>query len=396
MLKIKSTDTSFKNVLTHFGLLLFPFILPLPLPLNIKSIGLIIFFITLTFNIFQKDISIKMIWSNKVVLLFILLYILDPILAFIRGDGFYIRDLRISFLFAPSLFLLNKNLLGRFENKILNIYVLGVFCYLAFIVVFVIYFFSESSKVFSINYYLKYVTYRYLPFAIHHTYMGVYICFAASIIMFEKNIKNSIKVFLCLLLFLSTFIIGSKFSIVLFMLIICAFLIKTYKESFLKIVLFITAFIAGLTFILSFLFLKTDLFRTLQNSLSNRIGLIHCSLEGIFSNFLIGIGNKNIKNFIEQCNTNLGPLDTHNLFLQEFLSNGILGITTLTIILYIFAKTFFNRKSILGIILIILLILFGLIEHVLNLQYGLLFFIFFLLLFYSRANLNSKSYTNDG
>ncbi|MDD7885918.1 O-antigen ligase family protein [Flavivirga sp. 57AJ16] len=381
------------NVWVNIGLLTFPFVLPLPLPLNVKSIAFILFLITLSFNISKQNFKIKEIITNKIVVLFVIFYLLDPVFSIIRGNGFYLRDLRISFLLAPLLFLISKDLLKRFKNKILNVFVLGVFGYILFTVVYVIYFYTTSKNhEFAIDYYLKYVTYHHLPFAIHHTYLGMYICFAASIIMFNKKLKHNLKAFLCIFLFLSTFIIASKLSIVFFILILFIYLFKTFKVSFLKLTISITAFTAVLIFIFYFLLLKTDIFRTLQNSISDRISLIYCSLEGIYSNFLLGIGNKNIKGFIEQCDSNLGLLDTHNLFLQEFLSNGFFGGAILTIILYIFTKTFFKAKSILGIILIVAVIFFGLIEHVLSLQYGMLYIVFFSLLFHSTVDLNSKFY----
>ncbi|WP_411029406.1 O-antigen ligase family protein [Spongiimicrobium sp. 3-5] len=371
-----------KQILTHFGILLFPFVLPLPLPLNIKSIALILFAATLIFNVSKDGFLINKLVTDKIVVLFFWLFFLDPILSYVRGDGFYISDLRISFMVLPILCLLNKDWVEFYRSKILKTYTIGVFFYIFFTIGYVVYFYFISSKEFAVDYFLKYVTYHFLPYAIHHTYLGIYISFAASIIIFDKELKNGVKVFLCLILFLSIFIIASKLSILLFILVISFCLSVNFKYSFSKIVLFIIFIVLISTLIIGFFYLQTDLFRTLDISINNRERLFGCSFEGISDNLLIGIGSANIKGFIEQCDPTLVGMDTHNIFLQEFLANGIFGFTVLISLLFTFLRGFIEKKVILGIVLILMLSTFGLTENLLNLQHGVTFFIFFLLLFH--------------
>ncbi|MBJ6368159.1 O-antigen polymerase [Snuella sedimenti] len=379
-----------KEIWINIGLLTFPIVLPLPTPLNIKSISFIVFLITLFFNTPFKIIDYKNLFTNKVVTLFFVLYLLDPILSLIRGNGFYLQDLRLPFLIVPIIFLLCKDLLIKYKSKILFAFTAGTFGYIVFTLLFVIYFYTNSIEVFAFDYFLKYVTYHYLPFAIHHTYMGIYLCFATSIVLFFLELKTNVKIFLCFILFFSILIIASKLTIVFFIMTLFTYLMLNLKWSFLRRITLIVTLAFTFFIVIIILYFKTDLFRTLNISINERWDLINCSLEGIYSNFFIGIGDGNVKSFIVSCNSSLGLKDTHNVFLQELLSNGILGFFVLSTILWSLTKLFFKVKSTLGVMLMFMVFFFGFVEHLFDLQHGVLFFIFFMLLIYCTCELNLK------
>ncbi|GGD16831.1 hypothetical protein GCM10011368_18490 [Hyunsoonleella pacifica] len=236
---------------------------------------------------------------------------------------------------------------------------------------------------FAIGYYLKYITYHHMPYAIQHTYLGIYICFASAIILFSFNSQIIVKITLNIILFLSIFILASKLSIIVFIFLFCFYLSRNIKVKKKTILIIISLLIIVACFILAFLVLNTDLFRTFENSVSNRLNIYACSLRGIKLNFWLGIGSGSVKEYINGCNTEIGLMDTHNLLFQEFLSNGIIGVTIFIKLLLVFFKAFFKFNYNLGYVLIITLIIYGSIEHLLNLQYGVLFYIFFLLFFYA-------------
>lgn len=382
-IKKQVSSQKLKDGLTKIGLLLFPLTIALPIPLIVNTITLGIFFSTLFLNLKKEKILLKSMVKEKVIIAFALLFLLDTFLPVFRNEGLYFNELKISFIIAPVLFYFNKGLLNENKTKILNVFVIGVFGYIIFTVGFIVFFYSSQSQEFAINYYLKHVTYNYLPFAIHHTYMGMYICFAGAIVLFNKNLQSRGKYVLCLLLFASILIIGSKLSILIMLLIFSFYqLYYNLKINIFKLIKALGISIIGFIVSVFFLYMKTDLFRTLEDSINIRKELLWCTMEGIKSNIFIGIGNSNVKEYISNCNGYLGRLDTHNLFFQEFLSNGVLGVAILIYLLYTFFKTQLERKIILGLTLILILILFGFVEHILDLQYGVVFFCFFLLLFY--------------
>lgn len=371
---------------TRFGILLFPFVLPLPIPMNIKSLALILFAFTLFLNSFKNKVDLKNLIADKIVILFLLLFLLDPILSLIHNKNIYFREYRISFLFLPTLFLINKDLLSLYKHQILRVYVVGVLCYLFYTLIYVIYFYSINPEEFALDYFLKYVTYHFLPYAIHHTYFGIYVCFASAIVIFDKKIYKKLKIILISMFFFSIFILGSKFSILFFVIILPIFISINLNYSRLRITSILSFILLVGASIVGFFYLKTDLFRTLVLSTKNRVTLYECSIGYIKDNYLIGIGNENVKAYIERCNKGIGRMDTHNIFLQEFLSNGILGIGILILLLIFFFKAFLKNKKMLGILLIIMLISFGMVEHLLNTQNGVLFIVFFLMIFYFTTN----------
>jgi len=380
-----------KHSLTKIGLLLFPLTIALPLPLIVNTITLGVFFATLFFNLKTENVSFKNIAKEKIVIAFLLLYLLETILPIFRGQNLYFNELKTTFIIAPILFFFSKNLLNTYKTKILNVFVISVFGYIVFAVGYVTYFYSISVEEFGFNYYLKYVTYHHLPFAIHHTYIGMYVCFAGAIILFKKTLLNYKKYILYFILFASIFIIGSKLSILVMVLIFCFYQIHhKIKISFLKLIKVLGVFLISSVIGIIFLFTKTDLFRTLEDSINIRKDLFWCTLEGIKSNIFIGIGNDNVKQYISNCSGYLGRKDTHNLFLQEFISNGMLGVTILIYLMYIVFKSQLDRRVILGMILISILVLFGFVEHILDLQYGVVFFCFFVLLFYFTGENKDK------
>lgn len=375
-------NAKLNKLLLNVGLLGFPFVLPLPTPLNIKSICYIVFLTTVFFSTPLRTFNYKKIFFNKIIALFLALYLLDPFLSIVRGDGFYVRDLRLSFFIVPILFLHGSIILARYKKKILIAFVAGTFGYILIAIVYVAYFYTNSIEVFAFDYFLKYVTYYYLPYSIHHTYIGVYICFSVAVTLFVFKFRAYLKIILCLIMFLSALIIASKLTILILAIIFFIYLITELKWSFLKKLVLLSVFGGAFFVLLAILYLYSDLFRTLHVSVFERLNLFKCSIKGILTNISIGIGNYNVKSYIANCNTDLGKQNTHNIFLEEWLSNGIIGLLTFMFVLYKLGKSFLKNRSALGVILIALLLLFGFVEHLFNLQYGVLFFMYFLMLAY--------------
>lgn len=361
--------------------LLFPLALPLPIPLNIKSFTFILFIFGLLFHIPKKELTFKNIFSEKLTLTCLLIFALDPVLSLLRGNGLYFRELRLILLIAPAIFFLARNKLNKIKETLLNYFVLGTFLYIIYALGFVIIFFIESSETFGFNYFLKYITYHYLPNSIHHTYLGMYFCLATAIIMFHFSIKFYYKIILSLIILFPSFILISKFGIlVLFTTIISSILVNTHKKiNRVKryLILSTLLFVA----IIVYLFTFTDLFNPLYDSVYIRAVLYKTAFNGILSNPFIGIGNYAVKPFMESQNSEIGLMNSHNIFLGEFLSNGVLGFVSLLLIFYIPIRNFSVKNNLLELCFFTFFFLFGLIEHLLNTQNGILFIVFFLMIF---------------
>lgn len=379
-----------KREITKYGLLLFPFTLSLPIPLNCKSIALVIFFILVLFNIKNSEIFNKQIVENKLTVIYIAFFCVELIVNFIRDYNLNFNDVRLSFLIAPLLFFPSKDVLLERKDQILKAFICGVYFYIIYAILFVIYFygFYNLSQTFALNYYLKYVLYNYLPGAVHHTYMGMYITFAITILLYRINLVSKMKIGLVAPMFFALFFLGSKLSIIIGSLLLIFFLIQLFSvQNQNKIVVALVV----LSAIFCYYFFYTDLFRTLKNSFNTRISFIQCSIEGLQKNWPLGIGRDNIKMLIGDCLTNSKGMDTHNIFLQEFLSTGIFGLGMLLLLLWTsFVEG--SRNSLL-ILFLVMFLLYGQVEHLLSTQLGVTYFVFFSLLLQIRgcSGLNRKT-----
>ena len=133
--------------------------------------------------------------------------------------------------------------------------------------------------------------------------------------------------------------------------------------------------------IIVYLFTFTDLFNPLYDSVYIRAVLYKTAFNGILSNPFIGIGNYAVKPFMESQNSEIGLMNSHNIFLGEFLSNGVLGFVSLLLIFYIPIRNFSVKNNLLELCFFTFFFVFGLIEHLLNTQNGILFIVFFLMIF---------------
>lgn len=370
-----------KRLLKEFGLLLFPFILALPLPLSIKSFALILFFATCLTIVDWRNIKGEKNRSVKLIFfLFVFFFLWESIISFLLGNRSLFHEVRISFLIAPIIFLIAGKALTRFRPKILIGFTAGVYVYILFSIAYVFYFFviSGSSKDFAFNYYLKYILYNYLPGAIHHTYLGMYICLALTIVFFEFKINLLGRIILSLFLLISLPLLGSKASLFMALMLVLLWVVKQFEIKVLKFIIPVFVVVAV------YIYKGTDFFRTFSNSLESRLSLLDCAYKGTKENILFGIGNDNIKMFMEKCTTGAFVMDVHNMYVQEMLSSGVLSLVLLLLLLVVIAQSV--KRNLTAFVFIVMFAYFGMFEHLLNTQLGVTYFIFFSLLFVVGAN----------
>lgn len=380
---------NWKNWVSQFGLLLFPASIALPLSLKWKSVFLIICFGTLLFKGQWKRIATLKKEEKSVIVLYALFFLIEPLMSLLKEGAFTYSEVRFSFLVAPILFFTSAAFVLDNYSKILRVFLAGIYAYILYAFLYAIYFYLVNDTIdFEFNYYLKYVLYNYLPGAIHHTYFGMYLGFGTIIILFGIKLRASKRILLIAPFLLAVAFTGSKFSVLVvfltFLIWACTTLYKNHKKLLLVLV---TSFLG----VFYFAFSKTDIFRTMANSFDQRIAIFRCSYDGIAENWLLGIGKDMVKPLIKKCTNGSFEMDTHNMYLQEILSFGILAFAIMLLLLMVlFVKS--NRNLLLNLFLITVM-LFGLIEHLFNIQLGVTYFVFFSLVLFLKS-LEEKPVSN--
>lgn len=132
-----------------------------------------------------------------------------------------------------------------------------------------------------------------------------------------------------------------------------------------------------------------------DDSFNLRAGILHCTINLIKENWLIGVGPGKVQNKLDECYNNIAPetyrdreFNTHNQFLGYWAGMGIIGIATLIFILIATAKKGISEnQTVLTFICLFFAICF-LTENVLIRQQGVVFVTLFLnLLYFNKNNL---------
>lgn len=361
-----------KKKLPKIGILIFPFILPLSLPLNISAAGVILFMFTALIN-YNKPFSLEHLKKNRIINLvgiYIAFFIVDIVFSVCFRGEFLYREVKLLFLLLPLTFIISSEFIRSNYLSILRMFVLGQIIYIVFAVLYMIYFFSYlTHEKFAINYYLRYSLTYHLPYAIHHTYLGLNILISI-IIVSNWAVFKRIRYLIIGLLFFASFFLSSK------LLIVMTCLYAVYK-LFIKSRLSILIFGSGILFAY-FFYDYSWILQKIGSSYSNRMNIWECAILLLKDNYILGVGNDNIKGLVNSCNMLAGYNDTHNIWLQAWLSNGIIEVAILIIIFFILIKKGLKNKLLLLFTIITLSV--GMIEHIFNLQRGVMFFTFFSLM----------------
>ena len=124
------------------------------------------------------------------------------------------------------------------------------------------------------------------------------------------------------------------------------------------------------------------------NSVWYRVEYLKESMNLISQNYLFGIGLDNIKDNEIIIQGEIKALIPHNVYLHDFLSNGLIGfILILYMFFFLFKRANENRDR-LFLTFTIMCFLLGLTEDFLYLQRGVFFFVFFSSLFLINKKLS--------
>ncbi len=227
---------------------------------------------------------------------------------------------------------------------------------------------------------------------IHHTYLSMYLLFFVNFLLsrffsntYKKDhLKSITYITLCSFIFLLIFLLKSKVSMVIFVVLLGGHLIASFsKNNVLAYVVIISALA------LSIVLFNKKLNTSYTSALDFRLEIWNQSLKSVKENLFFGdlkMQEKDILNEKHYLNGRYdlmtSDLNSHNQYLSILIKYGIIGL--LLVLLYTFnlinvlnrSTTKETFKSVLGFSVIILTVFY--IENVLDRHHGIVFvFVFY-------------------
>ena len=251
---------------------------------------------------------------------------------------------------------------------------------------------------------------------IHPTYLSLFSYFAIIILGFStwRNIKHQLpKVSLLstvaiIYLFISTLYLGSRLPFVAFVVALMLVLLFSNQASLrLKVIgclLFITLPILGIYSNPALKNRLTEVFATEikppvgnnHNSTNVRYGILMCTVELIKENPISGIGIGDTQDELNACYQQFETpiyqeinLNTHNTYLDFWLTAGILGFIAILVLVVI--SIWYHRKTPEAFAFILLFAIATLSENYLDRQLGVVFFALFNGLFFVSNTLQKNN-----
>lgn len=392
------------------------------LPLKYNSISLILIgLISLTK---LKYIVLKH-KNHSIIVLFCLFF------AFIVGGIFYTENLKEGWsiverhysllfipFFAPTFGLLTINQ----RKRIINVFIFTLICVSLYCLVYAIVDYFKTGSVYIPGYsgypiYNKFMHHRLVePVNMHAIFFSLYLSFSTIIILY-RLIKNFNHYnhweklgYSLIIAYLLVFLILLKSSLFAFALPIAIGLlfIFYFRDKLLKSKRTKSLFIALIVLIGTFSFygvsskindfsINFRLDDPTINSFKIRLGIWTCSWETIKESWFLGYGTGDANNALyktyQEKNFIIGIEDkfnAHNMYLQYWMSNGILALLIYLSILLFFAVNFLKKGQIVGFLTVFLFAMFSLTESTMLKQNGIVFFILFSTIFYYK-NFQSKT-----
>jgi O-antigen ligase len=243
----------------------------------------------------------------------------------------------------------------------------------------------------------------------HPTYYGLYAIFSICILQFEANsmpqwVKSSLQITLVLMVLL----LAPKVALIclfLFFVYISIFTVTSWKSMVLRLFIGFSGIVLSYVSIPYFrqrvqevILFSLGKQTTDTNSMDYRSLIWQIDWNLLRENWLFGLGPVNLERSMTRSfqylsflsGKELGHYNTHNEYLNQWLSFGILGIITFLWILGILCIAAYRSRNRLFISWIFMLILFFLTENILSRQHGILFFTVFTGWFYGKQYLSQK------
>ena len=351
------------------------FSIPLPLPLEVVSyiVGFAVVLLMTDKWKVEKNTFKKFKY-------FYFLYLFGWLFMFFSpAKSFNSLEVRLPFLLFPFFL--------RFPNRIdlvKKAFIIGVLVYAVYTM------YNQYVMFWSKSIYLQsgwsafnMYSYKYqmMKGYVHETYMAMYIYTAFIILSFNekyfKNYNKLMKKLIGLSFFITSFTSRMTYIIVIGYLAIYLYVKINYIKG--RILYLFSILIIGTLFVYNY----SEL---LVTSMYRRVEIWKSSLYIIRDNFFLGTGTNSADILIGQMLIDnskivdrLGrEIGTHNMIFDFVINYGVAGI----ILLLLFSSyLYLNFKTWEGKSFLFIIFSYGLIEHILNLQWGVIFIVYFLLLY---------------
>ena len=321
--------------------------------------------------------------------------------------GLFDLEVKLSLLALPISFIGYGYSDKENYEKILRAFMFGA-------ILAVLYCLAQSAyKVFVMDAKYFYFLSKRFSVIVHQSYFAMYLVFAIVILtylewpVFRKHSLTRTFLTIATLIFLSIAIIltGSKIGFIMWVIILVAitvFLIKELRQKWMPIALLMGLLSVGLAFIQSTPELKTRILKVIRLTDGQLAQDATGNIESTAARFLVyktvgdvlidqpwyGSGTGDFQDVLDAAYekrgyTNLKErhLNAHNQFFQSWIGLGIPGVVLMfSIFVVIFQHAFSsNERVYLGFAALVALI--SLTESMLNVQAGVVFFSFFVMLF---------------
>ncbi|WP_194529153.1 O-antigen ligase family protein [Zobellia roscoffensis] len=315
-----------------------------------------------------------------------LVIIIDTFTNSLRSFSFepVFREVRVSFIIVPLVFWIVKDKMHILRSQLLCSMVLGVLLYILYAYGYLTYFYTNiiTNRKFEFNHFLIYDLRENLPGAYHHTYIGMYMTFSIVILLYESlQIKKGYLYSIVFFILLNQVGFGSKLTLLLSLAFI-GFYSMRYLKKEVGIVFNMFVLIVLVLLVVGFFINESGMVNSLSFSSSNRIESWQCALQGIYSKPFLGYGHEMSVVYMENCITS-NAVSTHNQYLEELINYGFFGIWLPVFLMLLFLR---SKDDILFKAFLIMIITIGFFENLMSLQRGVLFFVFFSVVFSFRSS----------
>jgi O-antigen ligase len=381
-------------------LLLFAFTIPISQFLGVRLLAIacvLSFFAQNFFVSFPKFFRIS--WDA---LAFVIIQVIGLFYTQKLDIGFKVLETSFSILALPIIF----GALSRYRSsefyKILNSFIVGLSIACTICLIYAAFSFFQNESLDSFFFYQFTGILDFQP-----TYFAYYLCFAISALLYfihYEKIKYPVWIcaILTLFLFAMLMLTAGRTAYISMLFIFSFFILKFLFEEVRSVNTSLTFGLSSVLLIVMLLINYFDLnagFNPVDgsNDYWERITLWESAIKAN-PNFLFGVGTGDYKTVLnDYFNTHSlseyakSNLNSHNQFIQSYLSNGLLGLVSLFLLLgrplYLSVK----HQNVLGILTFFSFFVYGMTEVFLSRYQGVVFFAFlhqcFISYYYSESNL---------
>ncbi|MBK7627768.1 MAG: O-antigen ligase family protein [Bacteroidales bacterium] len=361
----------------------------------------------------------------RIVFVLFILFFIWQIIGMIYSDnpkeGWRNIELRMSLLVFPLVLFSPGNFIRKKSFLLLKIFALSTFAFLLVCFGYALYrslIFNNGEWVFNphppIDYWLNYFYASELAIKQHPSYLSMFILFSGFISIesfLEKDKKSIYKylwIFICLVLFLSIYLLSSRAEILAAIISLPVYLLFKFRNTGkrqLLVFLFALAIIVLIPLSISnprfsyYYKLNSGKELVTKSMKEDRIRIWHSAVIIIKKNILFGVGTGDIQSELNKEYRKLGyedilkvkNLNAHNQFVEIAAEHGLVGLIIFIAIFVVMTVIAVTTDNTLYLIFILIVFISFLFETMLNRLAGVSFFsLFSFLLLHVESKTKSK------